>query len=364
MANNSALYDPSLYIAAGINPKAVIPKNRLVNGVVDSCFKDANKKLLRIIDEQDAINRFTWYNLPSGLNQKLIERILYYKGQGMFFYMETDDTFYFLPYALDGTIDVYGRYTGVTPLPFGGGTTKTDDKEKPWIQGLVRTPKYDIKLDELTYDDLINSCVLLKDYTEQRGQVNIARQILNDPLLDIMADCIPFMHTALLNSTGIQGMRVNSADEQSNVTAASMAINAAALKGEKYVAIRGDLDFQELTGGTVAKSEEFLIALQSLDNYRLSTYGLDNGGLFQKKSHMLESEQRMNSGMSSLVLQDSLKTRQDFCDIVNSYFGLGIWCEVSESALGIDRDMDGIAGDNDPQTVSYGGTDDGNNANE
>ena len=63
----------------------------------------------------------------------------------------------------------------------------------------------------------------------------------------------------------------------------------------------------------------------------------------------------MNQGKASLVLQDKLKNRQDFCDIVNSIWGLGIWCEISESVLGIDRDLDGEASDNDPQTPSYEG---------
>lgn len=356
MANNAALYDTQTLMAAGINPASIIPQRRLViNGTEDSGFKQHNKKLLRIIDEQDAVNRYTWYNLPNGLNQKLIERILYYKGQGMFFYMEANDQFYFLPYALDGSIDVYGRYTGVTPLPFNGSASAKGDKEQPWITGLTKTPVYDMVLGELEIEDLLDSCVLIKDYTEQISQTNISRQVLNDPLLDVMADCIPFMRTALLNSTGITGMRVGSADEQSNVTAASMAINAAAQRGEKYVAMVGNVDFQELTAGNVAKSEEFLLAMQSLDNYRLSTYGLDNGGLFQKKSHVLESEQRMNQGMSSLVLQDGLKCRQDACDIINSIWGLGVWCELSETVLGLDKDLDGEVSDNDPASVSYDG---------
>ena len=31
---------------------------------------------LRIVDEQDAVNSFRWYNLPEGLTGNLIERIL------------------------------------------------------------------------------------------------------------------------------------------------------------------------------------------------------------------------------------------------------------------------------------------------
>lgn len=351
--NNAKLPDVKRLIQAGIDPTTKLPLKAI--GAFDEGFKENNRKLLRIIDEQDAINRFTWYNLPNGLSSQLIERILYYRGQGMFFYMADAEKFFFLPYALDGTIDVYGRYMEVTPLPFNGTANNGDDtkKAKPWITGLKRKCVYDIVLDELKIDDLLNSCVILKDYSPQQSQTNISRQILNDPLLDVMADCIPFLHTALLNSTGVMGMRVSSEDDQSNVEAASRSINRAALSGRKYVPITGSIAFQELTGGDVAKSEEFLLTMQALDNYRLSLYGLENGGLFQKKSHMLEAEQNMNAGKASLVMQDSLTIRQNFCDVVNSIWGLGIWCEISESALGIDRDMDGEISENNSQAANY-----------
>lgn len=351
--NNASLPNVQPLIEAGIDPKTRLPL-KAGGFPFDVGFKENNRKLLRIIDEQDAINRFSWYNLPSGLSSQLIERILYYRGQGMFFYMQDVDQFFFLPYALDGTIDVYGRFKEVTPLPFNGTANDGEDKKaKPWITGLKRKCVYDIILRELTVDDLLDCCVLLKDYTPQQSQTIISRQVLNDPLLDVMADCIPFLHTALLNATGVMGMRVQDEGEQANVDAASRSINRAALTGKKYIPIVGAIDFQELTSGAVAKSEEFLLTMQALDNYRLSLYGLENGGLFQKKSHILEAEQNMNAGKASLVMQDGLTLRQNFCDVVNSIWGLGIWCEISESALGLDRDMDGEISENDPETVSY-----------
>lgn len=350
--NNAALYDPTMLIQAGINPKTGLPV-KYEEG--KSCaIKASIKKQLRIVDEQDAVNRFTWYNLPEGLNGRLMERILYYRGQGMFFFL--NDKFYFLPYALDGSIDVYGRFTGVTPLPFNGTSNDGGSgKEKPWIQGLKFEPIYDIimpedyvdKNPEEIIDKLERSCVLLKDYTEQLSQTNIARQIINDPLLDIMAECFPYMRTALKNSTGVQGMRVGTENESANVWAANNAINRAALEGDSKVPIVGTVDFQDLTSGETAKAEEFLLAMQSLDNYRLSLYGLDNGGLFQKKSHMLEAEQEMNTGNVGLVMRDSLQNRQDFCTLCNSLWGLNIWCEPSEVVLGMDTTGDGVAGDNE-----------------
>ena len=362
-----AMYDTSTYVAAGINPQTGLPIKVTDNQI--SCVSKADiKKQLRILDEQDAVNRFTWYNLPSGLNSRLMERILYYKGQGMFFKLQ--DKFYFLPYALDGTIDVYGRFTEVTPLPFNGTSKAKDGKELPWITGLKRKCLYEVEIPddyisedgEVLVDKILEtqdtSCVLIKEYTEQTSQTNISRQILQDPILDVMADMFPFMRTALLNSTGIQGMRVTSQEEYTNVEAASRAVNRAALEGKKYIPVVGNVDFQDLTGGATLKSEEFLLAMQSLDNYRLSLYGLDNGGLFQKKSHMLEAEQSMNSGNTGLVFRDSLQCRQDACTIINSVWGLNMWVLTSEPVLNMDTNGDNMVGN---EESSYGTQDEGGN---
>lgn len=349
------MYDTDTIVQAGIDPTTGLPIK--TNDDKITCLtKSEIKKQLRILDEQDAVNRFTWYNLPKGLNGRLMERILYYKGQGMFF--KLGDNFYFLPYALDGTIDVYGRFVEVTPLPFNGtASSKSDGKERPWVIGLKRKVLYDVELPEdyinqETGEILVdkikeaqeNSCVLIKDYTEQISQTNIARQILQDPVLDVMSDMFPFMRTALLNGTGVQGMKVNDQGDQANVEIASRSVNQAALTGKKWIAMVGSVDFQDLTGGQVAKAEEYLLAMQSLDNYRLSLYGLSNGGLFQKKSHMLEAEQNMNTGNNGLILNDSLKYRQEACNIINSVWGLNVWCETSEVVLNIDKNGDMQAG--------------------
>ena len=166
--------------------------------------------------------------------------------------------------------------------------------------------------------DFFNSTVLLHDYTKQLSQTVVARVNVNDPLLDVMAECIPFMRTALISSTGINGIRVNDADQQANVTDAGRSVEHAALTGNPWVPIIGNIEFQELTNGQLGKAEEYMLALQSLDNLRLSGYGIDNGGLFEKKAHELQSEADLNGGPVGLVLQDGLSIRQNFCNIVNS----------------------------------------------
>lgn len=347
MAKSKGPYLPNVeaIIAAGLNPETGLPFKL---GGNDCALASNIKRSLAVVDRQDAMNRYVWTGLPEGLTGDMIERILYYKGQGMFFFMESDKKFYFLPYALDGNIDCYGRFLEITPLPFGGGSTETKDgKIKPWVPGLTRKPVYTLdELDkEITAEDITGKCVIIRDYSNGISQFCEPRAALNDTVLDTMAKCIPYMRTALMNSTGIQGVKVNSQEDSQNVALASNAIEQAALKGEKYIPIVGSLEFQELTAGNVAKSEEFMLAMQSLDNFRLGQYGINNGGVFAKKAHMLEAEQETNQGNTGLIYNDGLGIRQYACHLLNALFFTDIWCEASETVVGIDKNMDGEISD-------------------
>lgn len=359
--NNAAIYDISTYLAAGIDPKTKLPIRSGVCG-----YKEAIKKNLRIIDEQDAVNRYVWYNLPANITSQELERMLYYKGQLAFFFSKADKKFYFMPYALNGGLDFYGRFTSIHPIPLAEGVTDEEKRATARLRNYLSTLRldciYEVEAEDLANPDLLtDSAVLIHDYTKQLSQTIIPRQQLQDGIIDIMSDCIPFMRTALLNSTGVLGMRVGNDDEANEVYRLSDFINKAALTGSKYIPIEGQMEFQELTGADVAKSEEFLLAMQALDNFRLSTYGIENGGLFEKKAHTLESEQAMNTGNTGIVYNDGLKIRQHFCDVVNSIWGdtiLGgkyLWCLPSEQAMGVDTSGDGIVMDEQDQSGSVGG---------
>lgn len=350
--NNARLINEDvvgLYNSAGINPVTGQPTR-----AENKCsLKNDIRKQLRIIDEQDAVNRYVWYNLPCELTGQELERMLYYKGQLAFFYFKDLDEFYFMPYALDGTIDFYGRFNTIHPVPMAEGT---DDDTKAIVAkqaALLSTIKLDVLYDvPLELDKSPeNYCVLLHDYTKQLSQTILPRQQLQDGLLNVMSDMIPFMRTSLLNATGVSGMRVASEDDESNVKAANLTVDSAALNGQKWIPIIGNLEFQDLTQGSTAKGEEFLLAMQSLDNFRLSTYGLENGGLFEKKQYQNTMQTSLNgNGQVGNPLQDGLSIRQHFCDVVNSVFGVGISCEISEVATGSDFNQDGAFIDEQDQS--------------
>lgn len=366
MANNARLPNVEPSIAAGIplkgknNLKSV--KELIEFGNSTNWRKENVRKQLRVLDEQDAVNRYKWYNLPCDLSSQELERLIYYRGQLCFFYVPEIEQFIFSPYALDGTIDYYGRYNTIHPVPWAEGMEK--DKKSP-LSVYLANKKLDVLYGIPTEDeDLIKwadkfadgtACVLVHDYTKQLSQNIVSRQILQDPLLDIMADCIPFMRTSLLANTGVKGLRVSTEADYPNVLDANAAFEKAALEGQQYVPIVGSVDYQDLTGAAALKAEEFLLAMQGLDNYRLSLYGLENGGLFQKKSHMLEGEMAMNAGKAAIPLNDGLTIRQNFADIVNSITGLGISVGVAEEVIGADMNGDGMAYDDLDQSGSIGG---------
>ena len=332
---------------AGIDPKTGLPIK--FGGGCKAALKEDLKKFLRLVDEQDAVNRYTWYNLPANITSQELERMLYYKGQLCFFYDKNLGEFYFMPYALDGTIDFYGRYNTIHPVPMTSGTEDKGNKaQAEYLANKKLKCVYGVKT-EIELKDLFEDTVLLHDYTKQLSQTILPRCTVNDPLLDVMAECIPFMRTSMIASTGIKGVRVNDADQEANVKDANRSVENAALTGNPWVPIIGNIDFQELTNQGIGKIQDYMLAMQSLDNLRLSGYGIDNGGLFEKKAHELQTEADINGGPVGLVLQDGLSIRQNFCNIANSIWGLGIWCEPAENIMGADINGDGLVYDRDAE---------------
>lgn len=338
---NPALYDINWFrtrqlLEAGIDPKTGEPIKAVGAGLKGQIYEN-----LQQMDRTTALNRYKWYNLPKGITADLIERVLYYRYTGALFYIESNKTFYFLPYALSSTgensgsgIDCYGRFEAITPITMGS-------VDKPFIQGLVRIPQYELPLEEITAEDITGKCVILKDYSHGLAQYSTPRAQLQEGILDVEADLIPMARTALQNATGTVGMRVNNQDEMQNVINANAQVQQAALRGQKYIPVVGTMDFQEMTTGTIAQAQDYFQAMQAVDNFRLEQYGLGTNGVYQKQAHMLQEEQNLNASNTAIIYEDGLYLRQEFCRIACLLWGLDIWCEGAETAQGVDKNMDG-----------------------
>ena len=354
------LPDIQRLLQAGIDPWTGLPL-KLMGGKPEFLVQDA-KRAYSLIDEQNAINRFQWINLPDGIDGKLIERILYYKGQAALSFIEEQQRFVFLPYTLasdpddaSGGLDIYGRYKSIHLIQFMGAT---DPKTYKYIGKRCKV-QYDIQLDEQTMDT-VDKAVILWDYSPQLSQIIQPRAMIQQWVLQMMAEDTSFLRTKLIIGTGINGLKCNGADQINDVRDLSRGMINAAMEGSPYVGIDGaaglELQGLEKTNPGTMRSEDYLMALQSLDNIRLSAYGLDNGGIFEKKAHITNDELAMNGSSVGLVYQDSLSQRQRFCDIVNSLWGLNIDCVPSENVIGMDMNGDGMVADDSDTPIATPGS--------
>ena len=334
------LPDIASLLQAGIDPKTGLPIRLNLD---DTKLKNDLRKIERVKDEQMAIHRYKWYNLPFDLTSEEVERMLYYKYSVIMFWEETTQKFYLMPYALDGGIDFYGRYSTVHPVPMSSGVEDKKykaqmDRVRNFLSQLKLKVLYDVPEEILNEEKAKNFdpkeyCVILRDYTPQLSQTDIPRVNLQESLIDLKSDLLPYMRTALTNATGIVGIRVQNQDEYSNVAAANTMLKDAALTGKMFVPIIGQLEMQEITGNGSLRSQEFLLALQGVENYQKEIYGIGSNGLMQKASHMLENEQAMNQTSGSASFDDGLQWRQHFCLLVNLIYGTQVWCDVGDTGM-------------------------------
>lgn len=341
--NNAKLIDPSMYLKAGINPKTGLPlkfndKKELLSNI---------KMTLRIKDEQTAVNRYRWYNTGLDLTSNEIERFLYYYYSLAFFYLE--GKFYIMPYALNGGIDFYGRENTINPVPFSGGDSKATKDQLDLLSKVKLDVKKGVVLDP-NLDDFERSAVLIKDYTPQyNGSSAIPRSRLQEGVIDFESRIMPYMRTAMMNSTGVQGVKVNDEGEYEDVLEGANSVDEAALNGTPWIPLMSKLDRQQINQSGTSRAEDYLMAMQGIDNYRESLYGLNKGGLFTKKAHTNDSENALNNSLD-FPLVDGLKLRQDACNIINSIWDIGIWCEISETAENVDKNGDMLADDSGQPT--------------
>lgn len=345
MSNNERIDQADIKQLLGIPTKA---KGQSIFPCPCILDKDVLKNL-RIKDEQDAVNRYTWF-LMDGISGRQVERMLWYKSQVALFYLKELDRFFILPFVGMGC-DYLNRPTEILPIQWGSSQDDNNKTIKPFIAGKTFKPIY-------TFRDLFDKdgnlvkpveecCVILRDYTEQLSFTSIPRSQLNDPILQAMSEVFPFARTSIIANSGVKGIKVASEDEAKSIQNMNISLTNAAKTGQAYIPTVAAQDVQEFGGGAPLKSEEYLLYMQALDNFRLSLYGIKTGGIFQKKAHMLQDEQDMNNTTNSMTYQDGLDVRQEFCDLVNFVFGELLdgqfcWCDANEMVINADVNGDGL----------------------
>lgn len=300
--------------------------------------------VLRDIDYQQYLTRFKWHNLPEGLDSELFERIMYYSGSAMFFYIKELNRFYFLPYGMSGEetqtgIDFYGRFNRIKPYSFNGSTDGSGEQEGGkkiskadiFLSTQIRDNIKDIPMvtDEKEAEKIFNEgAVICWDHSPGLAYYAPSRNRSCKPFIEYMLKILIQTKSALINSSGFNLFTSQSESANDIMQMQIDAINVDRERG-KLAAVVSDLlgQIENLQSNAPASMQDFWNSLQAADNLRLKSLGIQNDGVVQKSQYQNIASTSLDMNDSLQVYFNSFLERVKFAAIVNSIWGLDIYPE-------------------------------------
>lgn len=297
------------------------------------------------IDYQQFLTRFKWNNLPEGLDSELFERILYYSGSAMFFYIKELDRFYFLPYGMSGEetetgIDFYGRFNRIKPYSFNGSTDgsgeiKANGKKSKaadlFLSTQIRDNIKDIPMvesEEQAKKIFENGAVICWDNTPGLAYWCNSRNRVARSYIKYMVKVLIQTKSALINSNGFNLFAADGEQDNDIMQMQIDAINNDRENGQLSAVVSKMLgNIENLQSNAPAAMQDFWASLQSVDNLRLKSMGIRNDGMQQKSQYQNIQEQSMDINDSLQVYWNAFMERIKFSAIVNSIWGLDIYPE-------------------------------------
>lgn len=318
----------------------------------------------------EIMERYMWINVPFGISADIIERILYYRGRGVFYYNEELEKFQFLPFALHDIVDEYGRFTMCNSLVFTGSDSEKKDKKRE-----IRAVKENI---ELVYDlpynkEMLenirkkkNYGIILNDSSLGLSQQPIIRANYVRPVLHLMATMMQIINTAIFGAADHSLLQVETEAEYEALNAQIDAINQDILKGRRFTGIVGTFPINPIKTSSTYDVEGLFATYNSLSNLLKTINGIANPGLFDKKAHLLQEEQNLNETNADDIYYNGLRMRQEFCLMIQAYYGYPVWCS-SKRTITEQQAFDMAQGettdpDNTVQKNGYGGNKNDGNA--
>ena len=300
---------------------------------------------IKYIDYQQFLTRFKWNNLPEGMDSELIERILYFSGSAMFFYIKELNRFYFLPYGMSGEntevgIDFYGRFNRLKPYSFngstdGGGEKKADGKRITrsdlYLSTQIRDNIKDIPMvesEEEARKIYENGAVICWDMTPQLAYAVDSRNRISQSYVKYIVQILIQTKSALINSNGFNLFATDTEASTDIMQLQIDAINEDREKGKLSAVVSKALgNIENLQSNAPSAMGDFWNSLVSADNLRLKSMGIRNDGLVQKSQYQNIQEQSIDINDAMQVYWNAFMERVKFSAIVNSIWGLGIYPE-------------------------------------
>lgn len=300
---------------------------------------------LKDIDYQQFVTRFRWVNLPEGLNSELFERIMYFSGSAMFFYIKELKRFYFLPYGMSGEgtetgIDFYGQYNRLKPYSFNGSTDGSGEQSATgkklssadvYLSTQIRDNIKDIPLVETEEEArkvYENGAVICFDRTPQLSYFVDSRNRISQSYVKYLIEILIQTKSALINSSGFNMFSTETESAADILQLQIDTINKDRERGKLAGVVSSTLgEIQNLQSNAPNAMTDFWNTFVAADNLRLKSLGIQNDGMVQKKQYQNMQETSLDVDGAMQVYMNSYLERVKFAAIVNSIWGLGIYPE-------------------------------------
>lgn len=361
------MYDIDSIKDAGVNPtKKMLKYANSIDQNGNPVFPNPQKfnldynKLYDIMRQQNMIEtleRYMWTDLPFGLTQDLIERVLFFRGKGVFYFNDKIEKFQFLPFALNGMIDEYGRFLRCNTLPFTGvdNDEKKPKKKLPLIYENLDIV-YDLPYNKEQFDIIKKGKtvgIILNDNSLAISQQPIIRSNYVKPILHLLSTLIQIINTAMYGAADHSLLRIENESEYDSVKQQIDAINLDIIRGNRFTPIVGNFPIEPIKTSNTYDLEGLFGTFNSITNFLKSITGVANAGVFDKKAHLLQEEQKLNGSNSDDIYYNGLRLRQEFCLMIQAYYNYPVWCE-SKRGMSTVQEQNMITGETtDPDNTQY-----------
>ena len=311
---------------------------------VDILFSKLGQSL-KDMDYQQFLTRFRWVNLPEGLSSELLERILYFSGSAMFFYIKELNRFYFLPYGMSGEgtetgIDFYGQYNRLKPYSFNGSTDGSGElnaagkklsSQDLYLSTQIRDNIKDIPIVETEEEArkiYENGAVVCFDRTPQLSYLIESRNRISQSYVKYLIKILIQTKSALINSNGFNLFSTDSESAADILQLQIDTINEDRENGKLAAVVSRNLgNIENIQSNAPTAITDFWNAFVAADNLRLKSLGIQNDGVIQKKQYQNMQETTLDVDAAMQIYMNSYLERIKFAAIVNSIWGLGIYPE-------------------------------------
>lgn len=312
----------------------------------------------------ETLERYMWTDLPFGLTQDLIERVLFFRGKGILYFNDKVEKFQFLPFSLNGNIDEYGRYLKCNTFQFTG--VSEEEEEDDSNKKKKKKPKVLVYENlEIVYDlpynkEMLENArkrktvgIILNDNSLSLSQQPVIRANYVRPVLHMMATLMNIINTAMFGNADHNLIQIENESEIASINAQIGAINRDILNGRRFTPIVGAMPITPIKTSNTANLEGLFGTFNSLTNFLKSITGVANAGVFDKKAHLLQEEQKLNGSNSDDVYYNGLRLRQEMCLMFQAWYGYPTWCESKRGMSEAQAENMQTGETSDPDNTQY-----------